>query len=117
MGRCFCGAPFVYGVIMKQVKYSPFEQRILSHIPKNGTKISTTEIAGRVYPPGATPRYARQSVLVGLNSLIDKSDANKEEWEIHKSAHRGAQPTYFWIMPRALSTISEKENIVLEGQG
>jgi hypothetical protein len=93
---------------MKSVKYSPFEQRILEKIPSDGSKISTTEIAGRVYPPGGAPRYARQSVLFTLNSLIDKSDANQEPWEIHKSAHRGAQPSYFWKTERTVE-LPEKE--------
>lgn len=86
-----------------KVKYSPFELRLLSHIPTDGRKISTTELTGKVYPPGQTPRFARQSVMVGLNSLIDKSDENQETWEICKSKHRGAQPSYFWRIPREMA--------------
>jgi hypothetical protein len=87
-----------------KIRYTSFELRILREIPINGEMISTTEIAGRVYPADRTPRYARQSVLGALNSLIDKSDENEEPWEIFKAKRRGSQPSYFWRKPREKSS-------------
>jgi hypothetical protein len=80
-----------------KIKYSPMEQRILEAIPKDGSYISTLELAGRIYDQGETPRFARQSVLHTANQLIQKSDENEEPWEIFKS---DSKPAYFWRKPR-----------------
>jgi hypothetical protein len=83
--------------IKEKVKYSALEQRIMDAIPDDGSHINTMELVGRVYGFGATPRFARQSVLHTANSLIDKSDENQEPFEIFKSTSR---PSYFWKKPR-----------------
>jgi hypothetical protein len=77
-----------------KVGYSPLELRILEVIPKDGSHINTLEIAGKAYDYGAAPRFARQSILHSINSLIQKSDENKEEWEIFRSV---SKPIYYWI--------------------
>jgi hypothetical protein len=79
-----------------KIRYSPLEQRILDHIPEDGRRINTIELTGVVYKPGEAPFNARQTILHGANRLILKSDENEEDWEIHKSKPRGAQPVYFW---------------------
>jgi hypothetical protein len=82
------------------VKYSPLELRILSVIPKDGRKINTVEITNIVYKTNKRPRYARQSVLIAVNSLIEKSDEKKEKWEIIKSKPSSGRPVYFSIEDR-----------------
>jgi hypothetical protein len=83
-----------------KIKYSPLEQRIFEALPKDGSHINTLELMGRVYEPGEAPRFARQSILYTINSLIMKSDENEEPWEIFKSI---SKPAYFWIKARAES--------------
>jgi hypothetical protein len=80
-----------------KIRYSSLEQRIIDAIPKDGSFISTLELAGKVYDAGEFPRYARQSVLHTANNLIAKSDDNMEPWEIFKS---DTKPAYFWIEKR-----------------
>jgi hypothetical protein len=81
----------------EKIRYSPLELKILEAIPKDGRRISTIELAGKVYEPGKSPRYARQSVLHTANYLIQKSDDNNEPWEIFKS---GSKPICFWYQLR-----------------
>jgi hypothetical protein len=81
----------------EKVPYSPLEQRVLDAIPEDGSRINTLELAGRIYDFGAAPRYARQSALLAANSLIAKSDENKESWEILRS---NSSPVYFWKVMR-----------------
>jgi hypothetical protein len=80
-----------------KVEYSELEQKILDAIPEDGSHINTMELVGKVYNPGEAPRFARQSILHTANSLISKSDDNKEPWEIFKS---NTKPSYFWRKPR-----------------
>ena len=84
-------------MLKHKVRYSPLEQRILEVLPKDGSRINTLEIMGRVYDPGEAPRNARQSILHTTNCLISKSDENEEPWEIFKS---NSKPAYFWILKR-----------------
>jgi hypothetical protein len=83
-----------------KIKYSRLEQRILDLIPKDGRKINTTELTGKVYEPGEAPINARQTVLYTANKLIFKSDENEEPWEIFKSTQKGSQAIYFWVEAR-----------------
>jgi hypothetical protein len=83
-----------------KIRYSNLELRILELIPKDGRKISTTELTGQVYKPGEAPISDRQTVLHAANRLIYKSDENEEPWEIFKSTPRGSQPVYFWVEKR-----------------
>ena len=84
----------------QKVLYSPLELKILENIPKDGRRISTTDLANLCYPIDKKPRNARNSILDSANKLISKSDENQEEWEIFKSRQRGSQPVYFWIEER-----------------
>lgn len=79
-----------------KIKYSPLEQKILENIPEDGRRVSTIDLVHNVYPPGEAPRNARESILGGANSLIEKSDENQEPWELFKGKQRGNQPVYFW---------------------
>lgn len=84
---------------MPKIKYSELELKILGLIPDDGTRVNTLEIVSKVYDN--PPKSARQSVLVSLRRLIDKSNKNEEEWEIFRSSRkRGSNPIYFWSMKR-----------------
>jgi hypothetical protein len=84
---------------MDKIRYSPMEKEILKAIPEDGRMINIYELIDIVYA-NQKPRFARQSILTSVNSLIDKSDENQEIWEIFKSKSRGSQPSYFWRRPR-----------------
>jgi hypothetical protein len=84
----------------KKIRYSPLETRILENMPKDGTKITSMEMATKAYDPGEAPFNARQTILHGMDRLLAKGDLNKEPWEIFKSQRRGSQPTYFWMKKR-----------------
>ena len=84
----------------QKVLYSPLELNILKHIPKDGRRISTIDLANLCYPKDKKPRNARNSILDSANKLISKSDENMEEWEIFKSQQRGSIPVYFWMEKR-----------------
>lgn len=75
------------------------ELKILEAIPENGTMINIYELIELVYKD-QKPRWARQSILTSVNSLIEKSDDNEEPWELFKSKPRGSQSSYFWRKPR-----------------
>ena len=77
--------------------YSKLEIKIWRNIPDDGTRISTIELANRIYANATNkPRYPRQSILACTDKLIAKTDHYEEELEIFKSKPRGSQPIYFW---------------------
>jgi hypothetical protein len=77
-------------------RYTPNEARLIE-ILKRGRRMSSKEIIRLHYHRRRRPRFARQSVVCVLNSLVAKVSRNREDFKILKSRRNGPHPIEYWI--------------------
>lgn len=82
------------------VRYSNQERVIFDALPKDGSRISSLELIGRVYKRGQTPFHARTIVVGCARSLLKKIEHNKEPFRLAKTKPAGPTPVQFWLEPR-----------------
>jgi hypothetical protein len=83
-----------------KIKYSNSEQKILDLIPRDGTPISTEELAVRRYEGEKVPFNSRGIVLATLSQLMRKVDHNRENFRIRKGRRMGPIPLEIWVEKR-----------------
>jgi hypothetical protein len=83
-----------------KLKYSNSEQKLLDLIPRDGTPISTEELADKRYEGEKVPFNSRGIVLATLSQLIRKVDHNKENFKIRKGRRMGPIPLEIWVEKR-----------------
>lgn len=76
------------------VRYSKAERLLFAHIPKNGRKVTSRDLASRIY---GRRRNARVSVVGTLKALIDKTRLNHEPFRIKREARNGPHPIGIWL--------------------
>jgi hypothetical protein len=80
------------------VNYSRGERQLFELLPKDGTKISSTDLTA-----SREKRYKwdidnpRNAVSVTMTSLMQKIVRNREPFRLRKTPQRGPYPVEFWI--------------------
>lgn len=88
---------------MSNVHYTANEKRLLKILRKQeGRKLSTLQIVEKHYPDTKKrpkPKYARQSVVCVLNSLVRKTKRHRaiDGFSVCKSDRAGPHPNNYWI--------------------
>jgi hypothetical protein len=76
------------------VYYSRAELLLFRHIPKNGSKVTTSDLASRIH---GKARHGRVRIVSALNSLMYKTRVNREPFRIRKDARNGPHPIGIWL--------------------
>ena len=83
------------------LKYTPNEEALLDIVKKKkGKPLTSLEIANIRYKKAKTPpKYARQSVVCVLNSLIPKTKKYRrtDGFVLCKSDRSGPHPNQYWV--------------------
>ena len=80
----------------KAVPYSASEQRLLTLLPSDGSKITSTALIATFYGDDG-PFFARAALHTLMRHLMRKVEVNAEPFTIRKTARRGPVLTKFWI--------------------
>jgi len=79
-----------------KVRYSPSEQQLLNLLPKDGTRITTSDLVNKRYGKNV-PLNGQKIVMSAMRSLIDKVVIKREPFRVRRSTRRGPKPIEFWI--------------------
>ncbi|PZF78288.1 hypothetical protein DK847_00220 [Aestuariivirga litoralis] len=86
---------------MSNASYTVNEKRLLEILRKaSGNELTSLEIVEKHYPEQERrPRYARQSVVCVLNSLVRKTRRykNLDDFVVKKSDRAGPHPNNYWM--------------------
>lgn len=81
---------------MHCVRLTPLEAELLAHIPADGTRINSKDLADLYYPEGC-PEHARTIVVGRAKGVARKLKRMNDARVLHKSRRRGPQPAEFWL--------------------
>jgi hypothetical protein len=70
---------------------------LFSHIPKDGSKVTTSDLASRIH---GRARHGRVRIVGALNSLIYKARRNREPFRIMRDTRSGPHPIGIWLEKR-----------------
>jgi hypothetical protein len=93
--------PFVL-LERESTPYSKSEREMFQLMPKDGTKVSTKELAEmRQKVRRDRPiEHGRPAVNVIMTSLMNKIKDNKQSFVLRKSKPKGPYPVSFWLEPK-----------------
>jgi hypothetical protein len=80
--------------------YTPNEEKLLKILKrKKGKPMTSLEIVDQHYKKDERPKFARQSVVCVLNSLIPKTKRNrkKDGFVLCKTDRAGPHPNKYWL--------------------
>ena len=85
-----------------KIRYTMTEYQLFASVPKTGKKVSSTHIAeARQKLGGWDVKFPLKNVTVTMNRLIDKIDANREDFRLRKEdKYPGHPEVEYWIEPR-----------------
>jgi hypothetical protein len=86
--------------MIRRLRYSESERRLLELIPTDGKVITTKELTEKRYADEQTPFNGGAIVLAILSHLMRKVDYNKEDFRIIKSKRNGPRPLDVWTEKR-----------------
>lgn len=75
---------------------SPFELKVLGAIPADGRRVTTADIASRIWPQ-KLPEHALIRVSAALRSLSKKTLRSRPR--VMRSGRRGPYPGEAWVRP------------------
>jgi len=82
-------------------RYSASEQAMLDMLPLDGSRITTADMAARVYRgQHDLPMDLQNNLTTKLRRLIQKVDHNREDFIIKKSKQLGPYPQEVWVEKR-----------------
>ena len=85
----------------EKAQYSLTEFRLFETLPKDGTRIRTTDIAEK-RGDGWDVQFPLKNITVVMNLLISKVNANKEPFRIAKEDKTVGHPfVEYWLEPRS----------------
>jgi hypothetical protein len=67
---------------------------LFSHLPKNGSKVTTSDLASRIH---GKARHGRVRIVGALNSLMYKARVNREPFRIRREERSGPHPISVWL--------------------
>jgi hypothetical protein len=86
--------PHLRYVLSEDGRYSKAEKLLFAHLPKNGRKVTTSNLASAIH---GRQRHGRVRIVGTLSGLMFKTRLNREPFRIKRDTRQGPHPIGIWL--------------------